>query len=32
MAQRNKHTAPTTTDSADKPASKRGKGTNLLDD
>ncbi|RVD57814.1 DUF2852 domain-containing protein [Mesorhizobium sp. M2D.F.Ca.ET.185.01.1.1] len=33
MAQRNKHTAPTTTtEPGDKPASKRGKGTNLLDD
>jgi hypothetical protein len=32
MAQRNKHTAPTTTGSADKPTPKRGKGTNLLDD
>ena len=32
MANRNKHTAPTTTEPGDKPASKRGKGTNLLDD
>ncbi|KUM25448.1 hypothetical protein AU467_26885 [Mesorhizobium loti] len=33
MAQRNKPTAPTTTnDTAGKPAAKRGKGTNLLDD
>ena len=32
MANRNKHTAPTTTGSTDKTAPKRGKGTNLLDD
>jgi hypothetical protein len=32
MANRSKHTAPTTTEPGDKPASKRGKGTNLLDD
>ncbi|AZO26658.1 hypothetical protein ABID26_006969 [Mesorhizobium shonense] len=33
MAERNKRTAPTTTnDATGKPAPKRGKGTNLLDD
>ena len=32
MANRNKSTAPTTTGSTDKPAPKRGKGSNLLDD